>query len=242
MSGHSKWATIKRAKGATDIKRGAAFTKLARAITVAARSGGGDQTMNFKLRLAIDKARDGNMPKDTIERAIKRGTGELEGAQIESLTYECFGPGGVALIVEALTDNKNRTVSNLKHILQEHGGNLGSANSVMWMFERKGVIRLPAAGLDPKTREELELKIIETGAQDIKDEDGFLTIYTAADQLQEVKEKLEKIGQKVEHADTEFVAKESVAIDESVKSRLEKLFEALDADDDVQDFYTNAQY
>jgi len=142
MSGHSKWAQIKRQKGATDQKRGNLFTKLAKGITIAARDGGGDPASNFKLRLAVDQAKQSNMPKDNIERAIKRGAGELEGGQIEEAIYEGFGPSGVAIIIETLTDNKNRTVSNVKHILTKYGGGLGSSNSVLWQFERKGVVRI----------------------------------------------------------------------------------------------------
>ncbi len=241
MSGHSKWATIKRAKAVTDKKKGAAFTKLSKAVTLAAR-GGPDPMANFKLRLAIDKAKEANMPKDTIDRAIKRGTGELEGAIIEEITYEGFGPGGVAVIISTLTDNKNRTVSNIKHIFASNGGNMGNANSVMWMFERKGVIRVSVAGLDQAAKEELELKFIETGAQDIKEEDAFLAIHTTVENLQKTKDAVEKMNQKIESADLEFVPKELLNVDDATKQKLEGLFEALDSDDDVQDFYSNANF
>lgn len=238
MSGHSKWATIKRAKAVTDKKKGVAFTKLSKLITIAARSGG-DPTANFKLRMIMDKAREANMPSDTVDRAIKRGTGELEGAVIEGISYEGFGPGGVAVVVETLTDNKNRTVANVKHIFTKHGGNLGSTNSVMWMFDRKGVIVLNAADFDTGKKEELELKLIEGGAQDIKEADSFLTIYTAPEDLHKVKGVLDAMGLKTDSAELEYVGKESVAMDEANKEKLLGLFEELDADDDVQNFHSN---
>ncbi|MBI3626720.1 YebC/PmpR family DNA-binding transcriptional regulator [Candidatus Uhrbacteria bacterium] len=253
MSGHSKWATIKRQKAVTDKKKGAAFTKLSKILTVAARAGG-DPTMNFKLATAIEKAREANMPSDTIDRAIKRGTGELGGAQIETITYEGFGPGKAAVIVETLTDNKNRTVSNLKHIFSSHGGALGNSSSVMWMFERKGVIMVPFSGLAAASgvaggsggaggslKDDFELKAIEAGAQDIKEEAEFLIIYTAPEELTKVKGGIEALGVKIESSELEYIGKEQVKISDEVKAKLEALFEELDVDDDVQNFYTNAE-
>ncbi len=238
MSGHSKWAKTHRKKGVADAKRGAIFTKLANAITIAAKELGGDPETNFKLRLAIEKARQGNMPKDNIERAIKRGTGELNGAQIEEIIYEGFGPGGVALIIETLTDNKNRTVASVKHALSKHGGNLGSSNSVMWMFERKGVMNILPKEQD---KDELILKIIDLGADDVIEEDEGLTIYTKMENFKTIKENLEREDLNTDYAEIEYVPKESVAVDESTKIKIEKLFEDLDNDDDVNNFYTNAQ-
>lgn len=241
MSGHSKWATIKRAKAVTDKKKGMAFTKLAKNITIAAKAGGGDPNSNFKLRLAIEKARGANMPKDNVERAIKRGTGELEGATLEELTYEGFGPGGAAVIIETLTDSRNRTINDLKNIMTKHGGNIGTPNSVAWMFERKGVLSIPVAGADQKTKEDLEMKIIEAGAQDLKEDGDHIYVYTAPADLQKVNEALEKQGNKIENADLEFVAKETLKIDDAAKEKLTGLFEALDENDDVQNFFTNAE-
>lgn len=238
MSGHSKWATTHRKKEAADAKRGAIFTKLANALTVAAREMGGDPETNFKLRLATERAKQANMPKDNIERAIKKGTGELEGVQIEEMIYEGFGPNGVALIIEALTDNKNRTVSEIKHVLAKHGGKLGSTNTVMWMFEKKGVLHINTQG---KNKEELQLKIIDLGADDVKEEDDGLTIYTKMEDFKEVKDKLEKEGLDIDYAEIEYVPKETVKVDEETKTKIEKLFEDLDNLDDVNNFYTNAQ-
>lgn len=233
MSGHSKWAQIKHKKGAADAKRGALFTKLARAITVAAKNGA-DPTMNFQLRLAIDQARAANMPRENIERAIARGTGEgKEG--IEQIMYEAYGPGGVAILIDVLTDNKNRTVSNLKHILASHGGNLANPGSVTWMFERKGVVRLKGP---IENREALELKLIDAGAQDIKDEDGDLIIYSAPDKLKEITEALGRIP--LEYSGIEWIAKDKISVtDTEIQEKLEKLYNALDEDDDVNDYSSN---
>ena len=229
MSGHSKWSTIKRAKEAKDAKRSNLFTKLSKNIAVAAR-GGADPETNFKLRIAIDKARSFNMPKDNIARAIKKGSGTGEGGQIEELLYEAYGPEGVALIVELLTDNRNRAISNLKHILSKHNGNLGNSGSVLWMFERKGEIVLEK----DKLNEEEELKIIEAGAEDIVKDDGIKVI-TGIDELEAVKNKLDL---PVKSSDMIYMAKDKIAIQDDEK--LLKLMDALDDDDDVNNIYTNA--
>lgn len=238
MSGHSKWSQIKRAKGVTDAKRGALFTKLGNTITIAARELGGDPTTNFKLRVAIDQAKTVNMPKDNIERAIKRGTGELEGGSIEEITYEAFGPKGIALIIEVLTDNKNRAVSNLKHILNKYDGSLGTSGSVVWRFEKRGVIRMS----DIKKDQTLELKIIDAGAQDIKEEDGALIIYTKPEDLQKVKENLERQEIAAEYTEIEWIPKEPIKINDSnLRTKLEKLYQELDGSEDVNNYYTNAE-
>lgn len=241
MSGHSKWSKIKRKKGDSDQKRGNLFTKLSKAVTIAARDGGGDPASNFKLRLAIDKAKAGSVPKDTIDKAIKRGTGELEGGQIEEIVYEGFGPGGTAIIIETLTDNKNRTVASVKHILSKYGGSLGSSNSVLWQFERKGIIRLLKTTTQNKDQDEFQLQMIDAGAEDIQEEDDELILITKLEDLQKTKEALEKMDIAVENAELEYIAKEDIKLDDNAKQTLEKLFASLDEDDDVNNFFSNAE-
>ncbi len=242
MSGHSKWAQIKRQKGVADQKRGALFTKLARNITVAAREGGGDPEANFKLRVAIDQAKAANMPKDNIERAIKRGTGELKGDAIEEVIYEAFGPENSFFVIKVLTDNKNRAVAEVRHIFSKFGGSLGGPNSVMWQFEKKGVIRLAPRELSPEEKEEFELNLIDWGADDLKEEDGGFVIYTSLNNLQKVKEKLDQENIGVESADLEYVPKESKKVSAEAQEKIEKIYEALDDCDDVNDFYTNVTF
>jgi YebC/PmpR family DNA-binding regulatory protein len=232
MSGHSKWSTIKRAKEAKDAKRSNVFTKLSKNIAVAAR-GGSDLDTNFKLRMAVDKARAFNMPKDNIARAIKKGSGEGDGARIESYLYEGYGPEGVAIIIEVLTDNKNRSVSSLKHILSKHGGSLGNTGSVMWMFESKGEIVLEQTEIS----DDDELKIIDAGADDIvKDEE--VKIITNLDNLEQVKNKLQDNSFVVKSSDMIYLAKEK--IDTKDDEKLLKILDALDDDDDINNIYTNA--
>lgn len=236
MSGHSKWSKIHRQKGVADSKRGAIFTKLGKAITVAAKTGGGDPGMNFKLQLAIDQAKASNMPKDNIDRAIKRGTGEIEGGKIEEITYEGFGPDGVAFIVECLTDNRNRTSSDLKHLFTKHGGSLGGPGSVSWMFEPKGVIHSQAIN------EDLELELIDAGVTDIiKEEDGS-TILTSSAELKKIKELLEKKGLTVAYAENEMVAKTKKELNDNTKNKLEKIFQDLDDNEDANNFYCDANF
>ncbi len=239
MSRHSKWAKIKHQKTAEDVRRGAIFTKMARGITVAAKEGGGDPATNFKLRLAIDQARALNMPKENIERAIKRGTGELtDGAKIEAVLYEGFLPGGIALIIESLTDNKTRTASTVKHLLSKHSGNLNAPNSALWMFEKKGIIRCKGANQE---KEKFQLQLIESGAEDLIEEEGGWTIYTKPEELQNVKENLEKKGITIEFASTEWTAKNKIEIkDQKMKENLENLCEELDNEDDIDNYFTNA--
>jgi YebC/PmpR family DNA-binding regulatory protein len=239
MSGHSKWAKIHRKKGAADAKRGAIFTKLTNNITLAARQGGGDIDSNFKLRLAVEKAKQANMPKDNIERAIKKGTGELEGTTIEEITYEGFGPAGSAFMVEVVTDNKNRSAAEVKHIFAKYGGNLGGSGSVSWQFEQKGVILISAADYQTR-REEIELELIDAGAEDIKEEDDSVEVVTKTEDLQKVKEAIEKLNLKIESADLEWIPKEEVNLEnEEDKKKIEAFMEALDENSDVQEFYTN---
>lgn len=238
MSGHSKWATTKRAKAAVDAKKGAIFTKIAKLITIAARKGG-DPSANFSLRMATDKGRAVNMPKENIERAIKRGTGESGGAQIEELIYEGLGPAKAQFIVKALTDNKNRTASEIRHLFSKHGGSLGA---VMWNFNLKGVILIEQAEIVDKklTEENFDLELIDWGAEDITRETEGLTIYTAPADLPKVKQYLESKNIKTESAEIAYVAKERLNLSEEEKIQLEKFIDELDSNEDVADYYTNA--
>ncbi len=237
MSGHSKWSTIKRQKGAADAKRGQLFTKLIRAITIAARTGP-DPASNFKLRLAIDRARQANMPKDNIERAIKRGVGGEGGVALTEVVYEAYGPGGVALIIEAITDNRNRTFSEIKHILTQYDGRLAEANSVRWQFENKGIIQLSLP--IQEQREKLELELIEAGALDLKEEAEQLVIYTLPADLEKIKNILEQKKLSADYAQVELVANNPVAeISPLDQEKLDNLKSGLDLLDDVDNIYTN---
>ncbi|MFA4941757.1 MAG: YebC/PmpR family DNA-binding transcriptional regulator [Patescibacteria group bacterium] len=238
MSGHSKWATTKRAKATVDAKRAAVFTKLSNLITIAAKEKGGDPTTNFTLRMAIDKAKLANMPKDNIERAIKRGIGENNGQQIEELVYEGFGPAKSQFVIKCLTDNRNRAASNIRHIFAKHGGALGS---VMWNFSQKGVIRISKeemekAKIEP---ENLELELIDAGAQDISLAEEGMTIFTKVEDLQLVNKFLENKNLKSETAEIEFIAKEEQAIEEGEKEKIEKFIEELEDSEDVNEYYNN---
>jgi len=239
MSGHSKWATTKRQKAVVDAKRGTIFTKLANVITIAAREKGVDTTANFSLRIAIEKARAANMPKENIERAIKRGTGELNGAQIDELIYEGFGPAKTQFIVKSLSDNKNRSAAAIRHLFTKYEGALGS---VIWNFEQKGVIRIMDEELTDKNlsnNEQFELELIDNGVQDIEKEDEGLTIYTQSNDLQKVKNYLESKNIKTETAEIEYVAKDKVAISGEDKEKVEKFIEELEDNEDISDYYAN---
>lgn len=229
MSGHSKWSTIKRKKGAADQKRGNLFTKLSKNIAVAARRGK-DPEMNSALRTAIDNARGANMPKANIEKAILRGAGELPGQQLEEITYEGYGPSGVAVLIRCITDNKNRTTSFIKSTITKAGGSLGGPNSVAYMFKPKGVIRIENAS------EEIQLKAIDTGAQDVIEEQGGLTIYTSPADLDKIKRTLGE----VDYADTEMVADTETQLDDSTQQKIDKFIQELEDNDDVDTVYTNA--
>ncbi|MBU1037119.1 YebC/PmpR family DNA-binding transcriptional regulator [Patescibacteria group bacterium] len=232
MSGHSKWATTKRRKAVVDAKRSSLFTKLANAISVAARAGN-DTDSNFKLRMAIDKAKSFSLPKDNIEKAVKRGADKLDGSQLEELIYEGYGPEKIALIMEVVTDNKNRTSQEIKHLLTKYGGTLAGPGSVKWQFEYQGVITLDKQSLT----DEEELAIIDAGAEDIKNKDG-ITIYTKVERLEEVKKKIEKLNLPILDAGLEYIAKNLVK--PKNENSLLKLFEALDKVDDISNFYSNA--
>lgn len=236
MSGHSKWATIKRAKATTDAKRGAIFTKLANLITITAKAKGGDLDTNFSLRMAVEKARAANMPKDNIEKAIKRGTGELEGGQIEELYYEGIGPANSQFIIKSLTDNKNRSASGIRHIFAKHGGSL---TPVMWNFEKKAVVRILGDKL--KISDEDELELIDAGAEDIQKEKEGITIYSKIEGLQKMKKYLDEKKVETESADIEYIAKDSTDVLEEDKEKVEKFIEELEECEDVSDYYTNVK-
>lgn len=241
MSGHSHFSTIKRKKEITDAKRGKVFSKLARQILIAAKEKGGDIETNSSLRMIIEKAKGLNMPKDNIERAIKKGTGELEGEKLEEILYEAYGPGGIAIIIEGITDNKNRTLLEIKQILNSTQGKLANSGSVKWMFERKGSIALNKE--QDAGKDDLEMRVIEAGAQDfswIEQEDGkYLEIYTKIEDLEIVKKQLEEQGIKIDSTSLDWDAKELVQINEKQKNTAEKLFEELDENDAVQEIYSN---
>ncbi len=237
MAGHSKWAQIKRKKAANDAKRGKMFTRLIREITVAARSGGGDPNFNPRLRLAIETAKAANMPADNIERAIKRGTGELEGVDYEEIAYEGYAPGGVALYIETLTDNANRTVADVRYILNKHGGSLGTSGSVAWQFDRKGQIYVSATRYD---EESLMLAALDAGAEDMQREDDTFVITTDVASFHAVQEALSGQGIAIDEAELAMVPQTMVSVEGEDAKRLVKLLDALDDADDVQKVYTNA--
>ncbi|MFO0808711.1 MAG: YebC/PmpR family DNA-binding transcriptional regulator [Gemmataceae bacterium] len=237
MSGHSHWATIKHKKGAIDAKRGKLWSKLSRAIIIAARHGGGDPTMNLKLRYAIDKAREVSMPKDNIERAIKRGTGETEGQTFDEITYEGYGPGGTAILVDILTDNRNRTNGEVRKIFERGGGKMGSSGNVAFLFERKGLIAVEAAGVDEDT---LMGVALEAGAEDMTQDGEVFGVTTDPASFAKVKEAVEAAGFKVASAEVSQLAKAPKDVDEETGKKVAKLMEMLDDHDDVQKVYTDA--
>lgn len=239
MSGHSKWANIKHRKGAADAKRGQLFTKLAREIAVAARQGGSNPDMNFRLRLAVQKAKDNNMPVSNIERAIKRASGEGGQDTLDEVTYEGYGPGGVALVLQALTSNRNRTVSAVRATLTRAGGNLGESGCVAWNFESKGVITIET---DPNQAEEIMLQAIDAGADDVKVEDSSVEIYTAPEDFESTRKALEENNVKIDSAEVTMVPKNLVALDEKKAIQTLKFLEKLEDLDDVQHVYTNADF
>jgi YebC/PmpR family DNA-binding regulatory protein len=236
MSGHSKWAGIKHKKAVVDARRGQAFTRASREITIAAREGGGDPEGNFRLRLAVQKAREVNMPADRIQAAIDRGTGAGKGAALEEVRYEGYGPAGVAIMVDAVTDNRNRTAPAIRHIFSKHGGNLGDSNSVGWMFERKGVISATAEAQDP---EEVGLAAIEAGAEDIQVDDGTIEITTEPSAFESVRSTVEQLGVAIDNAELTMQPKQTVPVGEDKAPAILRLLEALEEDDDVQQVYAN---
>ncbi len=231
MSGHSKWSQIKRQKGANDVKRGAVFTKVAREISIAARAGGGDPDGNFRLRLAIEKARAVNMPADNIKRAIERAAGTGEADQFEEIVYEGYGPGGVAVLVEAATDNRNRTAAEVRSRFAKSGGQLAASGAVAWQFEARGLITVPRDGVDA---DEVALSAIDAGAEDVDTETDPLEIYTAPAELEAVRRKLEDAGVTVEQSESAMIAKQTVELDASRARQALRLVEELEDLDDVQ--------
>lgn len=245
MSGHSKWHNIQARKGKQDAKRSNQFTKLAKAITVAAQQGGSDPAMNFSLRLAIEKSKGVGMPKDNIDRAIKRGTGELsDGVKMEEIVYEAYGPSGVALLIKTVTDNKNRTVSDVKYMLSQHGGSLGSAGSVQWMFGQWAMITIDKNELAKSSigdHEEFEMKLIDAGVEDMKDgEEGMVDIRAKVENFQKVLAVLKEGGITVKESGIQWIPKDTIPISKEVEEKLGDLFAAFEEHDDVDDYYTNA--
>jgi YebC/PmpR family DNA-binding regulatory protein len=239
MSGHSHAKTILHKKQITDAKRGKIFSKLAREISVAVKEKGGDPKINSALKLVIEKAKGFNMPRENVERAIRRGTGELGGENLESVLFEAYGPGGIAIIIEGITDNKNRTLGEIKQILNQNNGKLAGSGSVKWMFERKGCLEIQSRKYEEKKKENLELLAIEAGAEDIYWHNNILDIYARPEKLEEVKKNLEEKGIQIESTTLDWVAKEQVKLDEKDKEACQKLFEALDENDAVQEIYSN---
>lgn len=236
MSGHSKWSTIKHKKAKEDAKRGKAFTKLIKEITVAARLGGGDPNGNPRLRLLMDKAKEINMPADNTARAIKKGTGELPGVTYEAFTYEGYGPYGIAVIMETLTDNKNRMISELRHLFSSKGGSLAESGAVSWMFEKQGVIRSPAKSM---SEDELLEKLLDYDVADIKQDEGVFSIYCDPKSIEQVKKALTESGMHVESAELEWVPKNTMSLPQDQSDKAYEFLTALDDQDDIQNIYTN---
>ena len=236
MSGHSKWATIKRKKAVADAKRGKIFTQIIKEITIAARMGGGEQAGNPRLRLAIEKAKANNMPADNIRRAIQKGTGELPGVAYEDMMYEGYGPGGAALLIESVTDNKNRMVSELRHALERYGGKLAAENSVAWMFHKKGIIHVLKANYN---EDDVLAIILDAGAEDMKTEDELYIITTAQDAFENVKNALVGKGMKIESAELQMVPQNTVRVEGKEAEQLLRLMELLEDHDDIQHVYSN---
>lgn len=239
MSGHSKWSTIKRKKAAADSKRGKIFTKLIKEITVAARQGGGDPDSNPRLRLAVDNAKSANMPLDNIERAIKKAMGELEGATYLELTYEGYGPSGVAILVECVTDNKNRTVAEVRHIFSKYGGSMGETGSVAWMFDRKGIITMTAQG---KTEDDIMEIALEAGADDLNSEEDFFEITTSIENFETVRKALIEQNLEIENASLQWIAKNTIDVGGEAAEKVMTLIDMMEDSDDVQNVFANADF
>ena len=237
MSGHSKWSTIKHKKGAADAKRGKIFSKLIKEITVAARMGGGDPEANPRLRHALNAAKAQNMPKDTYERAVKKGTGELDGVSYEEITYEGYGPGGVAVLVECLTDNKNRTIANVRHAFSKAGGNVGTDGCVAWMFEQKGIVSINKT---EATEDQLMEAALEAGAEDIRDEGDSFDIITEPSDFDAVRDAIDAAAIKYIEAEITMLPQNMTPVQGTEAEQVIKFMDVLDDLDDVQKFYTNA--
>jgi len=239
MSGHSKWASIKHQKGVTDARRGQLFTKLTREIIVAVRQGGSNHDTNFRLRLAIQKARDNNMPLDNIDRAIKRGSGEMEGVTLTEMVLEGYGPSGAAILVQALSDNRNRTVQEIRNLFSRHGGNLGESGCVAWIFESKGMIIIETDNLDA---EELALQAIDAGAEDVKVEDGYIEIYTKPEDFEAVRKTLDQESIPVASAEVSMVPQNTLDLEEKPALQTLRLLHKLEELDEVQLVSSNVNF
>ena len=239
MSGHSKWSTIKRKKGVADAKRGKMFTKLIKEITISAREGGGDPGANPRLRLAIDNAKAANMPADNIDRAIKKATGELEGVTYHELMYEGYGPGGVAMLIEVATDNKNRSVAEVRHLFSKYNGSMGENGSVAWMFDRKGIITLP---IQNKTEDEIMDIVLEAGAEDIQTEEDYFEVQTDLESFEPVRKALVAADMQIENASLQWIAKNTINVSGDDAEKVMKIIEAMDDSEDVQNVYSNADF
>jgi len=238
MSGHSHFSTIKHKKAATDAKKSKIFSKVSRLITMAVKEKGPSIETNSKLKLAIDQAKKSNMPSDNVERAIKKGSKDIEGEKLEEVTFEAYGPGGIAIIIEGITDNKNRTLGDIKQILAKHNGKLVAEGAIKWMFERKGILEIDSSAVSEE-KDEIEMKSIEAGAEDLFWKEEFLEINTKVEHLEEVKNKLEERNIPVSSAFLGWIAKEEVSVDDKEKENNQKLFEDLDENDSVQEIYSN---
>jgi YebC/PmpR family DNA-binding regulatory protein len=238
MSGHSHWSTIKFKKGTEDAKRSKTFSKLSKEISIAARESGSDMTFNPKLRSIVDKARSENMPADSIDKAIKKGAGELEGFTLEEILIEAYGPNGVAMIIEGITDSKNRALGEIKIILNRLGGKMVEGGAIKWMFDKKGLIMISQNDIK-KDRDEMEMLIIESGADNFIWEEEGIIVYTKPEELEKVKKYLEEQKVKITSANLEWVAKETVDMDEDTREKSQKLYESLDENDDVSNIYWN---
>ncbi len=236
MSGHSKWSTIKRKKGALDAKRGKIFTKLIREITVAAKMGGGDPAGNPRLRMAIQNAKGANMPQDNVNRAISKGTGDMEGVVYEEFSYEAYGPGGVAILIPVLTENRNRTGSEVRHILTRNNGNLTEPNAVAWNFEKKGFFLIPGDGVDEETLMEI---VLEAGAEDMEPADGNFEVRSEPEAFEDVRAALEKNSVATESAEITMLPKTTVKLEGKPAEQMLRLIESLEDNDDVQNVYAN---
>jgi len=238
MSGHSKWSQIKRQKGVADARRGQLFTKLAREIIIAVRQGGPNLDGNFQLRLMVQRAKDNNMPSENIERAIKRGSGEADAAALTEMTLEGYGPGGVAVLVEALSDNRNRTIQDVRRLFTRHGGNLGENGCVAWLFEKRGVLTVESDAADA---EEVSLQAIDAGADDVNAGDGYLEIYTQVDKMEELRKAIEE-RRHVVSAEVSMIPKTTVMLDEGKALQVLNFIDQLDQLDDVQHVFSNLDF
>lgn len=236
MSGHSHFKTVAATKNANDAKKGKIFSKLGRVITVAVKNNGPDIASNIQLKAAIEKAKEFNMPKENIERSIKKGTGELAGENLEEISFEGFGPGGIAIIIEGITDNKNRTLGEIKGTLSQYGGKMAGEGAVKWMFDRRGIVIIDCEG---ESKEELELLVIEAGAMDFCQYDKILEVYTKPEELETVRKILEEKKLKIESTSLGWIAKEGIIVADKDKEKAQKLFEALDENDAIQNIYSN---